>query len=334
MANSQLKIYKSLDAGAPQCYGITGSLLDILNKCLVTGYGSTTPAGWLKPLPDTGSYGIFTQPSGSLVSFFINDAGGATTYTSRYANVSGWETISSIEGGNVTGSGQFPTAAQQVTSPVPGSLGIAKNSLSSSIANPSSSVSPWIIFADHMTCYIFILNSVVANIYGGTMFGDIYSYSTASDSYKAMVIGNHGPIVNNTQENFGRPGYVTSATTGHFLARSYTGAAGGSIVASKHGDIGKSGIASDLSGKLAYPNGVDNGIYICPFYVCEVINTNIRGVLRGCWHTPHPATSFTDGQIITGTTGDFNGKTFMAVKLIGTNDGVCLMETSNTVITN
>ncbi|MGE3907973.1 MAG: hypothetical protein AB7K36_01385, partial [Chloroflexota bacterium] len=47
------RIYRSTDSGAPVLTGQAGSLLNLLDKCLVDGYGSKAAAGWSRPYTGT-----------------------------------------------------------------------------------------------------------------------------------------------------------------------------------------------------------------------------------------------------------------------------------------
>lgn len=56
------RIYKSSDASAPVMNVSAGSLLSVLDACLVTGYGAKTAAGWAKTVIDAGTYqAAYTQ---------------------------------------------------------------------------------------------------------------------------------------------------------------------------------------------------------------------------------------------------------------------------------
>jgi hypothetical protein len=46
MATSQFTIYRYTDTSAPTVNGTAGSLITLLQACLVTGYGSKSGAGW------------------------------------------------------------------------------------------------------------------------------------------------------------------------------------------------------------------------------------------------------------------------------------------------
>lgn len=55
-------VYKHSDASAPQMTSAAGSLLTVLDACLVDGYGSKAAAGWAKTVIDAGTYqAVYTQ---------------------------------------------------------------------------------------------------------------------------------------------------------------------------------------------------------------------------------------------------------------------------------
>jgi hypothetical protein len=72
-------------------------------------------------------------------------------------------------------------------------------------------------------------------------------------------------------------------------------------------------------------------MYISPIWVTE-LTPRIRGRLRGLYMPLHAISNFTDGQTFTAS-GDYSGKTFLAVKQTR-NSGVVLIDTSATVETN
>lgn len=49
-------VYKSSDASAPQMTSAAGSLLTVLDACLVNGYGAKPAAGWSKTVVDAGTH--------------------------------------------------------------------------------------------------------------------------------------------------------------------------------------------------------------------------------------------------------------------------------------
>lgn len=51
--SSEVKVYKSIDAGAPQLDKSPGCVATIIKACLATGYGDKDSAGWTMPYEDT-----------------------------------------------------------------------------------------------------------------------------------------------------------------------------------------------------------------------------------------------------------------------------------------
>lgn len=324
MSVSQFNLYSSGDVGAPVLNGTSGSLLALLDACLVTGYGAKGGSGWTKPFENTSSYGIIKQPTGSMMTLWIRDdapnnnaAAGA-----REARIQGWEIVTSIEGGWPTGSGQFPTFAQ--TAIPSGSLCMRKT------ATVDSTPRSWIMYADSHSFYTFI-ESESDGVYYGYTFGDIYSLKTGSvDDYRCAIIARSAEAsATSAYEHIDRQTQVNTVLSGHYMARSYTGL-GGSVTVGKHADSGK---ATNFAGLTQAPNGVDGGYYIAPVWVHENASSTIRGRMRGFWLLCHPAASFSLGQIISGS-GAFAGKNFQVIKTTKFASGCFLMETSNTIDTN
>jgi len=65
------KIFRPGIEEAPYLYGDTGSLLSVLDYCLITG------SGWLKPIPNTGSFPA--QPD-TMTMLVINNPRGREKY--------------------------------------------------------------------------------------------------------------------------------------------------------------------------------------------------------------------------------------------------------------
>src|SRR5262249_23581766 len=111
-----MRIYKSTDASAPTLQGIVGgayssgwadgSLLQLLRKVLVTGYGSKTAAGWWQTFQGT-SEGVFQQGAGCSFYLHVLDDGSMTA-GAREANMYGSENQTAIS----TSTAKFPTTSQ------------------------------------------------------------------------------------------------------------------------------------------------------------------------------------------------------------------------------
>lgn len=326
-------IYKSSDTDSPIMYGTTGSVLAVLNACLVNGYGSKPAAGWTKPYADAGSgsisVGCYLQNGGANARLVINDDGPNTSAGRKEAWATGWEYLAdlsaSVKNTVGSGSGQFPTPAQLLTN---GHVVIRK-----SATEDSSSVRSWVVAADATTMYMFIQTGDAANTYYGFGFGDIYSFKTGSnDDYRCIIMGriseNNATV---TQDGFDycSSGWNT-AVGGNFMPRSYS-QLGTSITIAKHGDSIK-GNANFFYGVVQMPNSTDNAIYISPVWVVEGGTNVIRGQLRGLYQPLHAVANFSDGQEWSGSL-DYNAKTFMVLKTTP-NSGMYVLETSDTLSTN
>ena len=86
------RVYKWTDAGAPQLTGSAGSVLAILNACLVDGYGSKSGAGWLKPFADGTHIGVFQQPTGHQRIFRVDDSEHGTARVLLYSSMTDIDT--------------------------------------------------------------------------------------------------------------------------------------------------------------------------------------------------------------------------------------------------
>lgn len=353
MTTSQFTIYSSSDVGAPVLNGLSGSLITVLDACLVTGYGSKTAAGWTHPVPTESSsayptsgsvWACYQQPSGSKFTLFVNDGRPNIAAAGKEAGATGWETFTSMSTDVGSGGGQFPLPAQSLTD---GHLQIRKSFTADSTARP------WQLFADSRTFYLYILTG--DGYWYPFWFGDIYSLkSFGKDYYKCMIRGRE---IENTDNCW----YVASGGSGFsydtFSAvlgfRTYSSAAywyepfgrvqAGSYIARTIGGGGISvnnGVGWDTSkslwywgassntynlvvmmdGTLTTPNSADNALYIDPVFVSEPVGSAtlafLRGRYRGIWHLCHAGANFTDGQVISGA-GDYAGRTFMVIKGIG-----------------
>lgn len=336
MANSQFTFYYSSDAGATGSIfidGLTGSLLNVLNACLVAGYPGKSAAGWSKPFADTGSIGCFMQGTGSMPSnhqsyLYVNDAGPGVS-TPKEARLTGWDNINSIFGGIVTGSNQFPTFAQLA---IGGGSVVARKSVAASNVQRN-----WVVAADSRTVYMFIKTADLSNVYYSFMFGDIYSYKSADrgpDDYRQIIIGrvSEDSAVGST-DRLDIMTQIDVALTAHFWSRTSSGV-GDSITLTKHGDLAKAGSITVpvLAGLITYPNGTDGATYLSRVWVGEPANSVLRGHMRGFWHWCHPIAGLTDLVPFSGS-GALAGRIFLPIKT-SANTGIYIMETSNTIESN
>jgi hypothetical protein len=359
MANSTFTLYSSGDAGSPALTGLTGSLITLLDACLVTGYGSKASAGWSKPIANinSGSVGVvgcYKNASGSAMTLVVNDSAPNATAAGKEAWMTGWESLAGITGSSKegAGTGQFPTPAQLLTT---GHVVCRKSTTA------DNAVRTWQVFADQNTFYLSISTNDVIGTYYSVMFGDIFSLKGNTDLYRCILIGRaaeNSTGGSTAGSNAGTPdcfdacfyrsdisnttALIGSGMDGHYMPRSF-GGGGSSIKVGKTMDMSvaiNSGISIfntqgnpfPFAGAIQTPNTPDNTLYLSPIRISEPGSGTIRGRLRGFFQICHPASSFSDGQTFAGG-GDYAGKSFIIVKQ-GTNAGFWAMETSNTVETN
>jgi hypothetical protein len=332
---SQFTIYSSGDAGGPGTMaGVAGDLIRILDAVLVNGYPGKAAAGWTQPVATSGNIACYKNASpangGNGFGVVINDNGPNATATFKEAWATGWETVAGVGAPVGTGSGQFPTPAQLLTS---GHVVIRKSNTADATGRA------WVCFADSLTCYLFIADGSIANAYQAFWFGDFFSLNGSSDQYRCVIAGraveNVG-VANTTSSNMdclGDGGSSAGTTLGLYVPRVFSGG-GTSVPTMSVGSVSMSNAAAATVnvGLLQAPNGPDNAYYNPPIWVAQYGTFVLRGRYRGLYHTMHPLATFTDGQVINGA-GDYAGKTFQVISK-GVNNGMWIVETSATVETN
>lgn len=323
MATSTFTIYRSTDGSAPSLTGNAGSLITVLDACLINGYGSKaapSPA-WTKPVATASNITTYKPGAGAQMTLLVNDNAPNATSLGKEAWGVGWESCAGVGASVGTGTGQFPTPAQLLTT---GHVVIRKSSATGAAAIP------WIVVADSYTFYLFAFTGDVANTYYMHAFGDIYSHKSTTDTYRGIIMGRS--LENDTSaaaEGFDLFSAFNAAVVGNFLARTSGGSAT-SITMGKSGDSVK-GSATSYLGTCEYPNTPDNELYLSPIWVTE-LTPRIRGRLRGLYQPLHAISNFTDGQTFSGS-GDYSGKTFLVIKQ-SRNAGAIFVDTSATVETN
>ena len=337
MVTNQFTIYQATDIGGPgYMYGQTGSLIPILDACLVNGYGTGSnykaPAGWTKPLPNITSsiasgnanvFGCYQQGTGSMFNLFINDAGQTGFASECWA--SGWEVITGISASSTINAGfginQFPLPAQSLT------YGVVN--LRKSNTADGTTKRYWMIAADGATMYMWIQTGDVNT---STMqfwsFGDCYSLAGPSDLWNCLIIGRVANSIfgngtlNETSDMIMAGLTVNCYNYGHYIARNGFGNSN-SLIISRKGDSsivtgypvnGGPPYLDNQIGILQCPNAADQSYYFSPFYIAEVQNGYfaLRGTFRGLYQVGHAPSNFAFGQLISGS-NDYTGKQFMMI---------------------
>jgi hypothetical protein len=259
--------------------------------------------------------------AGSGRTLFVNDA---EPLTSSEARVRGLAEIISMDNGEPTASGVMRYF------PWPGTRIMIRKT------NAFRTVSvPWMIYADSRSLYLYVnCPNTPTPVWHGFMFGDYYSYGEAN---QRPVVYQNGLIIGRTSEN------STSDVSGlDYQARSLEHPLGGlhghriygrSGSISKNGDMGKSRSTSTMDGALAYPNPVDDKVYIAPVRLFDQFKGAMFGHMRGFYHMCHVTQSVADGTIITGEGPYYAGKSFQILNASG-NGALYCMEISDTLDTN
>lgn len=329
-------IYASTDTSAPTLTGSNGSLVALLDACLVSGYGSKAAAGWTKPYTSGANLADFRQGSSGMY-LHVHDDGtnpdtaAANTGAARDAATYGYETMSAYN----TGTGRFPTSA---------AAGQIVNYCRKS-ATADATARAWLLAADARTFHLFVLTGDQTGAYFMFSFGDIYSF-LAGDAYKcaqaaqgttsSAAATTSDPIVSQFAPASG------AAQAGRYIARCYTGLGGSTNWAALDDALPNPGAfnpttAHQPAGTMQFPNPSDGGLYIAPWHIGDgstpgtslAGTINLRGRIRGLYTVGHAQTNFTDRDTFSGT-GDYAGKTFMLIKAVRHSSGnvVLALETT------
>jgi len=333
---AQFTIYKSTDGSAPVLSGTVGSLVALLDACLVTGYGAQVGAGWTKPFTGANK-AAFKQGSGSNGMYLRVQDDGPGGGGAKEARIVGYEAMTTVD----AGTNPFPTVAQFTNGM------FARKSTSA-----NATARPWVVVADARTAYIFnqpgdlTTTDNLSDSYIGWGFGEFYSFQI-NDAYRVFIIGR--PIENNGGLQQGGLGLraatiISPASDAHYIARGHTGTAG-AVQIGIHGDSVKGDQTNlDSAGIVPYTNPSDGGLYLAQQWIHDPTtapNPSLRGRMRGLWWFLQPLVSVNDGDTVSGgASGELTGKTFLFLKRIhganniGANAGLLAIETSNTLETN
>ena len=321
--------YRSTDASAPVLNGLAGSLISVLDGCLVTGYGIQPAAGWTKPFTGT-NLASYRQGTGSNQYYLKVRDDGPGAAGARETRVRGFEVMTAVTATDTAadGTNPFPTVAQSSTA-----IYTRKS------VNADNQARAWIVVADARTFYMFSLTGDVALTYLWWGFGEYFSFMS-SDPGRTMLFArsSENSLVSVIEPDRTAGLNNSSPTAGlWYVNRDVTAVAGTPVVALPIGRSGDSTNASStvipFSGNINYSNSADHKSYVAPIRIGNTSpSINFRGRVRGVWHWQHAIANVGDGETFTGT-GDLAGKTFLVIKQ-SYNSGVFIVETSSTWDTN
>lgn len=263
-----VRVYRSVDNGAPALTNALGSVIGVLDACLVNGYGTAgvgtgvkAAAGWSKLFSGTNK-AVYRPGAGTRFPMRVDHSAAA-----YYCRVYGAESFSDVD----TGTALFPTAAQLAG-------GVTWQLTTNTAANRL-----WLLVADERTMYLFVGVdglTTAAGAWMGGMFGDFYSYKVG-DAFNSIVIGAATQSTGN-----GTPCRLADigVATGHYVARQHS-QAGSSYNFLKAIDNYS---ITDIYGRSlgnsnsvpAYPCPMNNEFFFSQALVSETV---VRGKLRGLW---------------------------------------------------
>lgn len=316
-------VYSSSDDSAPQLSGTAGSLIAVLDACLVTGYGAKAAIGWTKPFTGA-NVAVFRQPVGTSNGMYLR-IDDSTSSTPSSATVRGYETMSGIS----TGTGEFPLVGQTANVYWVRSDG------------PTAAVRPWVLIGNERGFYLWTTVTTDTATYANTRLyyfvelnplnpSDIWGTVLYGDSTPQSTTNSHLSIV---PQPYARQ---TSVTQYRYAARPF-GGVGGSVGINllDYSFFNSTGTVpygndTNLANCMQYPNGPDTGLYLAPAHTVEVSAPNsLRGPLRGLWAPLH-GRPLANGDTFSGT-GSLAGRTFIALSLNSQSQtGQVFIETSNT----
>lgn len=344
-----VRLYSSKDASAPTLNESSGSLITLLDACLVNGYGAKTAAGWAKSYSNSTTGAAYRAPAGNRHYLMVDDSGGALSRARIIVNATAWnagevlspnDTSSYATGGGWTAGGVYLMKHDGVTGN-----------------------RPWYLICNDRMLYFWTQWSTDTTGAKGALFyfGDVVP-ARSTDSYATLIGGGNYAA---TSSNWGGTWNATSTTafpcsltafsqmsnfsyltsTGKYWARSYIGI-GPAVMATTQHDfsrlpasfLGNAGLFSDTNGgswsrysvrwdglPMGYPNLVDNGLYLSSITASEA--QYYRGTLPGLWASMSTNDNASFHEFRMFGTGIYAGKEFL---FLGTPWGQIAFEVSDT----
>ena len=266
-----ITVYRSDDASAPALTGENGTLIAVLDACLVDGYGAKSAAGWAKAFSNT-NLAAYRAAAGNRFYLRVNDS------SAQYPILRGYRTMSAIS----TGTGAFPTEAQ-----LSGGILPVKSSTTNSVERP------WILIASDRAFYLWV-GFAVTDIASPststdiTFFGDCPSY-VPGDAMLTLLAGKAAASTTASHTNVANSLSNSSVATGHYLASDYLQSGNAVTCGIYRSPIAD--VASAGSGGAAYPDPVTGGLLLDRLRIWES-GPIVRGYMPGVFNPLHaqPAT--------------------------------------------
>lgn len=226
-------VYKSTDGNAPVLAAVVGSMVNLLNKCLVTGYGDKPGAGWTMPYSNVEE----------TIACFRNDPSASTGMFLQVDHVT------------VNADTVRTRAYELMTSEVDGSFLWGGSVFSSELLRVSSAAGstarPWVLVATEKWFLLVWYGNmttmptdpaVIDDVsFGGTIFFGDFEKIYPSDAYNCCcLLGMPSNSSGTAYDSFGRSESLSSTLAAYQkVARSLSGVSGGEnagVVGSPHGN--------------------------------------------------------------------------------------------------
>jgi hypothetical protein len=180
-----IRVYYSTDPDAPVLNGNNGSFKNVLDACLVTGYGSKPGAGWTKHF-DATNVAAYRQDTFGHPGFYLRVDDNFATQNE--ALIRGYETMTDFN----TGSFLFPTVTQSANG-----IFVRKRSVAGVTA------SSWRMFADAGRFYFLCESN------GSTSAIEMYYFGT----FDSFIPGDSTNVIIGGKPTTGASNLYTSTTT-------------------------------------------------------------------------------------------------------------------------
>ena len=292
-------LIRSTDVGAPVLTGIAGTLIQVLDYCLIN------TLSWTKTYSGTNK-AVYQMPAGSNGHYLRVDDTLAQTFRIR-----GFETVSDVD----TGTGPFPTDAQ-----VSGGLWGKRSSASDTVARK------WWLVGHGGFFHLVIDTHNNGGHLQGIRFGGLVN-SPVADPYNTIIQGSSSSPAASQIHALGGDGSSANplgsigAVAGSYIARTFT-QVGGSVSFSILPEGGvwtgstKQACNSAASIDLPYPEPNTGALNLMRLRAYQA--GSFRGRIPGLWapaHNPGGMTGIASNDLITGSAGgDLSGRGFLALQ--------------------
>ena len=199
-----LTVYRSDDVGAPVLNGYAGSLINVLDACLVNGYGDKPPVGWAKVFSDVNK-AVYRPPAGNRFYLRLVDS------ASYAGQLFGYREMTSVD----LGTGAFPASAQ-----------LANGVYLYRSNGYSLDARAWLLLATDrvllMWCgFGYLTHDGVGTSCDSFFFGDCPSF-LPNDAGLTLIVGRHANSSSASYTNFANRMSAGGVATGHYLANDFS----------------------------------------------------------------------------------------------------------------